>query len=200
MLSPTMLLRVRGTLGQMRWVRGPTVRANTMTEHTFEREKLCYEQNFQQARSLNEQMNRVPTLSITLTGGLWFGAAQNIAVQIQFTLLLLAGIANFALVLVAYRIRDVLQSYFEQIKAFHEPSYADGRPSKPILGRFGSYSMITVYCLLMFLAGSMSIVGAFFFYWPFSFSRWLGFLITIVMLIVMFWVFERIRQNKKGEV
>ena len=36
----------------------------------FERSKLCYEQNFEHARTLNAQMNQVPVLAMTLTGGL----------------------------------------------------------------------------------------------------------------------------------
>ena len=45
-----------------------------MNKENFEREKACYQQNFEQARSLNGQMNRVPVLAMTLTGGLWFAA------------------------------------------------------------------------------------------------------------------------------
>lgn len=168
-----------------------------MTNQTFEREKICYEQNFEQARALNEQMNRVPILSITLTSGLWFGAAlttQTIAAEIRFALLLFAGIANFALILVAYRIRDVFESYLEKIKTFHEPSYVRGQPTKPKLGWFGSYAMITVYCILMGFAGSMSLIGAFFFYWPFTSYSWHAFAATIVALIVILFVI-----HKKGE-
>ena len=41
-----------------------------MHEEIFEREKACYEQNFEQARSFNTQMNRVLVLAMTLIGGL----------------------------------------------------------------------------------------------------------------------------------
>jgi hypothetical protein len=70
-----------------------------MSNEPFEREKVCYEQNFEQFRSLNEQMNRVPTIAVTLTGGLWFGAAvtQNMDLMIRFALLVFAGLANVAL-------------------------------------------------------------------------------------------------------
>lgn len=159
-----------------------------MTSETFEREKLCYEQNFEQARSLNAQMNRVPTISITLTGGLWFGAAatDNVDSEIRFGLLFFAGICNFALVLASLRIRDVLESYLEKIKAFHKKSFADGHPGKPKLGRFGSYSMITIYCILMIVAGLMSMIGAFFFYWPFSSYALSSFLLIFLALIVTY--------------
>jgi hypothetical protein len=42
---------------------------------TFEREKLCYEQNCEQMRSLNQIMWQVPIIAMTLTGGLWRAVA-----------------------------------------------------------------------------------------------------------------------------
>lgn len=160
-----------------------------MSDNDFEREKLCYEQNFEQARSLNAQMNYVPTFSVTLTGGLWFGAGltDNVDQAIRFALLFFAGLCNIALVLVGYRTRDVMKSYFEKIEAFHKASFADGRPQNPVLGRFGDYSMITIYCILMLTASLMSFVGAFGFYWPssFCFSAWWGVLALVIFLIVV---------------
>src|SRR5690348_16163492 len=113
-----------------------------MPEETFEREKICYEQNFEQARSLNQQMNNIPTLSITLTSGLWFGAAltQNVDAVIRFGLLLLAGIYDLVLILILFRVRDVLESYLEKIEAFDKKNFASGKPLKPKLGQFGVYS------------------------------------------------------------
>ena len=60
-----------------------------MSDNDFEREKVCYEQNFEQARSLNGQMNQVPVLAMTLTGGLWFaaGVTENLYPEIRFDLL-----------------------------------------------------------------------------------------------------------------
>jgi len=154
----------------------------------FEREKICYEQNFLHARSINDQMNRVPPLSITLTGGLWFGAAltDNVDSEIRFGLLLFAGICNIALVLAIFRIRDVLESYLQKIKGFHELSYASGRPNKPKLGRFGCYGMVSLYASLMLTGSLLSFIGAFFFYWPFCFSNWLGLLVLCVALTGLF--------------
>jgi hypothetical protein len=124
-----------------------------MSNEPFEREKVCYEQNFEQFRSLNEQMNRVPTIA----------------------LLVFAGLANVALGLSCLRIRDVMQSYAEKIRAFNETSFASGRPARATLGRFGDYSMIGIYAVLMVFAALLSWVGAFTFYWPFAaFSAWWG--------------------------
>jgi hypothetical protein len=132
-----------------------------MSNEPFEREKVCYEQNFEQFRSLNEQMNRVPTIAVTLTGGLWFGAAvtQNMDLMIRFALLVFAGLANVALGLSCLRIRDVMQSYAEKIRAFNETSFASGRPARPTLGRFGDYSMIGIYAVLMVFAALLSWVA-----------------------------------------
>lgn len=139
-------------------------------QNDFEREKVCYEQNFKQARSLNAQMNQIPTLAITLTGGLWFAAGVTEKMQnpLRFGLLIFAGLCDIGLVLVILRVRDVFHSYLEKAKAFHPESFVEGRPASPKMGRLGDYSMVTVYALLMFAACLLSMLGAFAFYWPFS--------------------------------
>jgi len=166
-----------------------------MTCEKFEREKICYEQNFQHARSINDQMNRVPLLSITLTGGLWFGAAlteTDVHETIRFGLLLFAGIANISLVLAIFKIRDVLESYLQKIKDFHEESYATGRPKNPKLGvRFGSYGLVSLYAALMLIGSLLSFVGAFFFYWPFKIPNLIGFFILVGALLVLFFFLIR---------
>src|SRR5690242_12138578 len=97
---------------------------------SFEREKACYEHNAAQMRSLNEQMNRVPTVSVTITGGLWFAAAQIPVLDgaIKFGLLVFAGFANLGLTLACFRIRDVIQSYLEKMKTFAPKHFVDGNP------------------------------------------------------------------------
>jgi hypothetical protein len=172
-----------------------------MTDQEFERERVCYEQNFQQARSLNEQMNRVPVLAMTLTGGLWFGAGvtENLLSEIRFGLLLFAGICNIALVLAVIRIRDAMQSYLEQIEKFHKESFASGKPKNPRMPKLGSYSMISIYSVLMLIASLLSFVGSFGFYWPASFhaSRWLGVIVLVLMFTVTY--FRLFRKDKPGE-
>ena len=77
---------------------------------TFEREKLCYEQNCEQMRSLNQIMWQVPIIAMTLTGGLWYGVATLGAVQagVRMALLLFGAAANIALILVIQRVRFVM--------------------------------------------------------------------------------------------
>jgi hypothetical protein len=154
----------------------------------FERDRVTYEQNCAFARNLNDQMNRMPTIAVTVTGGLWFGAgiAEGLQDSIRFALLLFAGIVNLALILAIFRVRDVYQSHLEKMKEFHPPGFVPSQPKKPRLGRFGGYSMVTVYAILMSIACILSFAGAFGFYWPLnSISPWAGFLIAAIFLIII---------------
>jgi len=155
-----------------------------MCDEKLTHEKTCYVQNFEQARCLNGQMNNVPVLAMTLTGGLWFaaGVTEHISPEIRFFLLLFAGFCNLALILAAIRIRDVFHSYLEKIEAFHPASFSNGRPENPKVEKLGDYSMISIYCTLMAIAAFLSFYAALLFYWPFKFS----FLIGLIALVVVF--------------
>jgi hypothetical protein len=151
----------------------------------FERDQVCYEQNCEHARSLNIQMNGIPVLAVTLTGGLWFGvvSTQGLGTQVRFALLAFAGICNIALALSALRIRDVFQSYIERIEEFNPSAAATGKPKKPIVPGLRGYSMISLLCSLMFLASGLSFFGAFEHYWPFEFSSCFGWGALAVLLV-----------------
>lgn len=172
-----------------------------MSDNDFEREKTCYEQNFEQARCLNSQMNQVPVLAMTLTGGLWFaaGLTENLYSEIRFGLLLFAGFCNIALILAALRIRDVFHSYLERIKQFRPDSFASGKPDDPKVPRLGDYSMITIYCALMAIGSVLSFAGALGFYWPFESGRWIGLIVVILVLVILYFTLFK-RQNKAGAV
>jgi len=161
----------------------------------FERERAAYEQNFEQARSLNTQMNQVPAIAMTLTGGLWFAAAlteAELAMEIRFALLTFAGLCNLSLICAILRIRDVFQSYLEKLKAFHPPAFASGRPQRPKVAWLGNYGMIFIYCALMVIAAVFSFIAAFWKYWPFDFSVCWGVAALIAVLAVIFlFVFMR---------
>ena len=154
----------------------------------FSRAKACYEQNFLQFRNLNDQMNRVPTIAVTLTGGLWYGAAiaQGVDTLVRFGLLIFAGISNIALILSAYRIRDVMTGYLEKIEEYNPASYVGGRPVRPTLPRLGNYAMISIYSALMGIAAILSFIGAFFFYAPFAGpTRWASFVLTLWIILII---------------
>lgn len=157
-----------------------------MSEESNKREQLCYEQNFEQARSLNEQMNRVPVLAVTITGGLWFGAGavEGIDETIRFLLVFLAGVSNLALIFALTRIRDVFESYMEKVQAFHPDSYASGKPQEPKAPFLQGYSMITMYRLVMLIAALFSFAAAFMNYWPFEFEKCWGIIALLVFFLV----------------
>jgi hypothetical protein len=157
-------------------------------DHDFDRQKVCYEQNFQHARTLNTQMNQVPVLAMTLTGGLWFGAGvtSNLPTLFRFALLIFASLCDLALILATLRIRDVFESYLEKIRHFCPSSYASGQPANPKMPWLGSYSMISIYCALILLGAIFSVVAAFWNYWPFMFSVWYGAATYVIVLIVIY--------------
>lgn len=159
-----------------------------MSDPDFEREKACYEQNFQHARTLNAQMNQVPMLAITLTGGLWFGAGvtSDLPILFRFALLIFASLCDLALILATLRIRDVFESYLEKIERFSPSNFASGMPSKPKMPWLGSYSMISIYCALILLGALFSAFAAFWNYWPFAFNVWFGVAVYVIVLAVVY--------------
>jgi hypothetical protein len=159
-----------------------------MSDNDFARDQACYEQNFEHARTLNTQMNQVPALAMTLTGGLWFGAGvtSNLDTEFRFALLIFAGLCDLALILAILRIRDVFESYLEKIEKFSPSNFASGVPSKPKMPWLGSYSMISIYCTLIFVAAVFSFCGAFWKYWPFQSTRCVGIATLIVALLITY--------------
>src|SRR6266568_1142762 len=94
----------------------------------LEREKLCYQQNFEQFRSLNQIMWQVPIIAMTLTGGLWFGVAKIDVQSAQCALLALAVLGNSGLIAVLHRTRFVMAKYLVKIEEFYPKAFvaADG--------------------------------------------------------------------------
>ena len=93
-------------------------------DENFEREKVCYEQNFEQFRSLNQIMWQVPIIAMTLTGGIWFGAASVGSMSgFQYLLLVLAAMGNIGLIVVLTRTRFVMEGYLEAIKRFNPDAF-----------------------------------------------------------------------------
>lgn len=78
----------------------------------------AFEQNHETFRSLNHQMWQIPLISMTLTGGLWFGVSKVDGQPLfQIALLSMAMIGNAALFLVIQRLRYVMErtlSWIEQ--------------------------------------------------------------------------------------
>ena len=106
----------------------------------------------------------------------------------RFFLLYFAGLSNLALIVISFRIRDVMSSYLEKIAEFHKPSFANGQPQEPLLKRANSYFMIRVYCFLMGLAAVMSFVGAFLLYRPSVVVFACGVTVLVIVLVCLIYV------------
>jgi len=90
------------------------------SDESCERDQLCYQQNFEQFRSLNQLMWQVPVIAMTLTGGLWFGAAKTTELKgARYALLILAALGDVGLIVVLTRTRFVMHQYLEKLRAFH---------------------------------------------------------------------------------
>ncbi len=141
-----------------------------MDDHNFEREKLCYEQNFLQARALNAQMVQLPLASITLTGGLWFGAGgiAHVPPVVSFGLLTLAFISNLCLITVTARIRIVFKSYLEKIEEFYKDGFVNGRSHNHCSPFLSEFSMVYMFFIQLYIAAAMSAFAAIYLYWPFE--------------------------------
>ncbi|NBE06068.1 class I SAM-dependent methyltransferase [Paragemmobacter ruber] len=92
------------------------------TEPTEDQEfrLAAFNQNHEAFRSLNQQMWQIPLIAMTLTGGLWFGVSRTEDYALfTMALLLLAGLANIALIVVLYRLRYVMGLYLDWLRDKH---------------------------------------------------------------------------------
>jgi hypothetical protein len=139
-------------------------------------------------------MNRIPPLAVTLTGGFWYVAvivsqygdglsAANEALA-RFALMIFAGIADLALILIAVRIRGVMMGYQVKLSAF-APSEWPVSSNEKILG-FIDYSMISIYIVLMLAGSTLSFVGAFVLHWDGTGSPlWQGIVGTALIILTL---------------
>ncbi len=136
-----------------------------MATEQFEREKLCYEQNFEQFRSLNQIMWQVPIIAMTLTGGLWFGVAKIDVQTAQCALLALAVLGNSGLIAVLHRTRFVMGEYLVKIEEFYPTAYVAAKGKRPFeRGR----TVVVVFQILLGLSAVLSLIGI----WLIKHSAW----------------------------
>lgn len=93
----------------------------------FEREKACYEQNYQHFRAMNQIMWQIPLLAISLTGGLWYAISmqqQSIAL-FRAPALLLGAALDLALMIVLIRVRYVMGAYLEKLRDFYPAGFVE---------------------------------------------------------------------------
>ena len=97
----------------------------------FERDKVCYEQNYQQFRSLNQSMWQVPIIAMTLNGGLWFAAATMHGLEtFKGPLFFLSAVFNISLIFVLIRVRYVMGSYLDALREFHPAAFVSAPGNK----------------------------------------------------------------------
>ncbi len=100
----------------------------------FEKDKVCYAQNCETFRSLNELMWQVPLIAITVTGGLWFGVGtiSNLGRISKTAILFLTWMVNWGLIAVLYRVRYIM----------------------------GEYIVMRAFGFMLFMSGLLSLIGA----------------------------------------
>ncbi|WP_321393993.1 hypothetical protein [Emcibacter sp.] len=128
-----------------------------MLDEKFEKDKICYEQNYAQFRNLNNIMWQVPIIAMTLTGGAWYAVAnlkENISIQI--ILLLLASAGNFGLIAIIYRIRFVIEKYLVALKNFHPEGFVTANGNTFCTS---SKTVAKTFSVLMSLAAISSLVA-----------------------------------------
>lgn len=93
----------------------------------FQKDMASYEQNFITFRSLNNLMWQVPLISMTLTGGLWFGVTKvGDFFWFKSALLFLAAIGNLGLVVALHRLRFLIGEYLKWIENYNRDGFVPG--------------------------------------------------------------------------
>jgi len=108
-------------------------------------------------------MWQVPIIAMTVTGGLWYGAASlsNIEAGVKYALLFFVGLADLLLIFVIQRVRSVMAAYLRKIKEFHPSSFAEtqsGEATRWLRER----GVVNTFSVLLLIAALMSFIGLFF--------------------------------------
>ncbi len=112
-----------------------------------------YKQLCEEFRSLNGIFWRVPTIAMTLNGGVALALGSvRLTHPMQVALLVFVGICNFSFILILWRLRmQVMESILDRIRELeHRP--------KPR----GRFHIMFVFMALLFVAGTFSITAVFF--------------------------------------
>jgi hypothetical protein len=126
-------------------------------KEAFERDKACYEQNFQQYRAMNQIMWQVPLLAITITGGLWYAALGVSGASVfRGPLFLLSAVLDFALIAVLWRVRFVMAAYLTGIESFNPPAFVRAAGGG-LLNR--PYTVVIAFSIALGCAGIGSVIG-----------------------------------------
>ncbi len=123
---------------------------NRDIQRRFDREKVIFEQDCQDFRSLNGFLWQIPVIVSTLTGGLWFGVDKVAAGSfVRPALWLLACAVNLVFVIVLWRLRaGPMENLLDRIHAYQ------GVPRSG-----GKYTMIIMFTLLLLFSAALSFIA-----------------------------------------
>lgn len=131
----------------------------TPEDAEHEMRKAAFDQNHASFRALNQQMWQIPLISMTLTGGLWFGVSRVEDFPLfQLTLLVLAAAGNAALFVIILRLRFVMEQHLKWLEMSYPAGFVSARGAqwynKPFLVRalFQSMLLLASALSLMLLA------------------------------------------------
>jgi hypothetical protein len=123
----------------------------------FERDKVAYEQNAQHLRSLNQFLWQVPTIAITLTGGLWYGVTKIDAFIVREGLLSFAALSDVLLVIVLLRVRFLFGQYLAAQRGFN-PRFEIKSEAGPWI--LPGWTVVTCFVALLLAGAAGSLYGA----------------------------------------
>lgn len=123
----------------------------------FERDKVAYDQNAQHLRALNQFLWQVPTIAITLTGGLWYAVTKIDVLLVREGLLIFAALSDILLIAVVLRVRFLFGQYLKVQLQFN-PDYNIKNESGP--GILPSHTVVTVFSILLLAGAAGSLYGA----------------------------------------
>ncbi|MEL6364113.1 MAG: hypothetical protein AAFR11_04660 [Pseudomonadota bacterium] len=166
----------------------------------FERKKAVFNQICEQFRHLNAQMNRVPPFAVTVTGGVWYaaivvddyGGAMNdpsLEALARSALMIFAAFANFSLILIAIRIRDVMKGYLDRMAEYGGEEWAVVPTS---LHWFRDYSMISLYAIMILAGGFLSLAAACLLWPNESYHGGFGIAFVAILFFTVFWLARRL--------
>ena len=129
---------------------------NPIITPSTEAQISAFEQNHATFRSLNQQMWQIPLISMTLTGGLWFGVSGASAFPLfQMALLFLAVVGNTALAIVIVRLRFVMDKHLDWLETHFPEGFVkangDQWYNRPLVVR-------SAFQLVLLLAAGTSLI------------------------------------------
>lgn len=124
----------------------------------FELKRVLYEERGRQFRAINDIFWKIPGLSMTLTGGIWFGISKvdDADWLIKFGLYLLASIGNLGFLVALWRLRvGVMEVCLNEMDGLLSIPDQNERMTKR------RYVVIAVFSVMLLISASIGGWGAY---------------------------------------